>query len=1149
MSKSYFCFFILFPILVSNVYSQPWLSLLPDKPRQELNFYDYQHAFESYWAPYHVTDGYYIENGEKIKAAQWKQFKRWEYMMQSRIDPVTGAFPTKTPLRIFNEYYQNHTLPRDLPVSDWKSIGPASSAGGFEGIGRTNCVAFHPADLQTIWVGAASGGLWVTHDGGNTWTCLTDKNESMGINDIIIPTDYETSHTIYIATGDKDSFDNYSVGVLKSTDDGHTWNATGLSFELNERKQVNRVLINPLNNNVLIAATTDGVYKTIDGGITWNEELSDEFFIDMEMHPADPDILYGSTFDGEVFVSVDGGVQWKKNLTDATAARTELAVSPDEPDWVYAITVTGSLKGIYKSSDRGSTFVKVFDGATKNLLTYDADGSGTNGQAGYDLALAASPLDANTLLVGGVNTWRSTDGGQNWTLVSHWANGGVQVVHADKHNLHFRDNGDLWECNDGGIYVSFDQGTSWSDKTNGMAISQMYKMGSSSTEKDEVVTGLQDNGSKLHTATGWQVVNGGDGTECMIDPVDYNIQYSSSQNGNIFRTLNHWATSTYIKPQAAGAGIWVTPYVLDPQQPNVLYGGFNEVWKSEDRGTSWNKVSTISASAKIQSMAIAPSNSNIVYVAEQGRMWRTLTGGEPFEKVSVIDVHGQISYIAVKQDDPQTVWLSCSGFLNPGVYETTDGGVHWTNISQGLPPISVNTIVQNKQATDEIELYAGTDLGVFYKRGNEEWLPFNTGFPNVIVTELEFYYAQDPTLTLLRASTYGRGLWETRVAFNSTPMQFISGTTIQMNTESVIPGTTDAEIIKTEIVTTGDLNPLKVNSFMFSTNGSTVPGSDIISARIYYTGSINGFLTTTPFGESVMHPDGTFTVEGEQELNNGSNFFWLAYNVSPDAHLGDVLDAECISFDIGTSIAPDVVAPDGNRLIELVYCNAGSTNISGEHIRRVTVGDIDVTSVKGVNGYEDHTDNIVELSLGESILISVENASPHSTDALLMWADWNQDADFDDADEFIYTSGALGITTYMTTITVPLDAKLGLARLRIRLHDTSFGPNEKPCGNSNLGEVEDYNIRVVEPTTGISDVHSIDDVVIYPNPTSDELVMEANEFVDQVEYTVYNVIGQVLMSGKFLNRETLNMKAYAADVYFLQFKMREQKAWKRFVKL
>lgn len=1136
-------------VCIASANSQPWMDLLPDKARTELTFYDYQQAFDTYWAPYDVVDGYYLENGEKVKASGWKPFKRWEYMMSSRIDPTTGAFPTKTPLQIATEYYQQHPIQRQMPVSDWKSIGPDTSLGGYQGIGRTNCVAFHPTDLLTTWVGAASGGLWVTHDGGSTWTCLTDKTESLGLNDIIIPSDYETSQTIYLATGDKDSFDNYSVGVLKSRDGGQTWHTTGLSFELAERKQVNRILLHPHNNDILIAATTDAVYKTSDGGITWDEELIDVFFIDMEMHPTNPDILYGSTFDGEVFVSVDGGQQWSKNLTDFSAARTEMAVTPAQPDWLYVIAATGRLQGIYRSTDSGATFEKIMAGDTLNLLSYNYDGSGTTGQGSYDLAIASSPVDPNILLVGGINTWRSMDGGVTWTLMTHWASGNVQIVHADKHNLRFRSNGDVWECNDGGIYVSYDHGVTWHDKTNGMAISQMYKMGTSATEKDEIITGLQDNGSKLRSATGWRNVNGADGTDCAIDPFDYRIQYASSQSGNMFRTLDRWATSNYIKPQAAGAGAWVTPYVLDPQQPNIIYAGFSEVWKSVDRGSTWNKVSSISAVSKIKSIAVAPSNSDIVYVAEQGRMWRTLTGGEPFEKVYVFDVGGLMSSVAVKHDDPHTVWVACSGFIDPGVYTTSDGGQTWTNISQGLPRIPVNTLVQNKLSEDEVELYAGTDLGVFYKKGDADWLPFNTGFPNVIVTDLEFYYAPDPTLTLLRASTYGRGLWETRIAFNSSPMHFVSSTTKQSNTERVIPGTEIAEVIKVEIHTTGDLEPLKANTFTFTTHGSTNPERDIVSASLYYTGTLNGFQTTTLFGDIVQNPEGTFTIEGEQVLYPGPNYFWLTYHVSQDAYLGNVLDAECTSFVIGTTITPEVIAPVGNRVIELVYCEAGSTQISGEYIKRVVLGEIDISSMKGLKGYEDYTNEIVELPLGESIPISVVNSSPFSGNELLIWADWNQDADFSDIDESVYASGPLGVTTYMANITVPEHAKPGLVRLRLRLHDTSFGAHAMPCGHSYMGEVEDYVLRVTESTTALGDGPSIAEAVIYPNPASDQLIIDISGFQNQVHFTLTDMMGRILTSGKFTDRAELSLDDLAPDVYLISFDMDGKVLWKRFVKL
>ena len=237
-------------------------------------------------------------------------------------------------------------------------------------------------------------------------------------------------------------------------------------------------------------------------------------------------------------------------------------MTPAAPDWVYAVSESGGLDGIYKSVDKGMTFTKMLSGDTLNLLHWNANGIGDGGQGFYDLGIAASPIDSNVLLVGGINTWRSQDGGADWSIVNVFAGGQVQIVHADKHSLHFRPNGDLWECNDGGIYVSYDHGDTWIDKTNGIAISQMYRLGVSATDPDEVVTGLQDNGSKLHSSTGWQHVNGGDGMEGIIDHTDNNIQYTTTQSGSLFRTLDRWTSARYIKPNAAGGGAWVTPYAL-----------------------------------------------------------------------------------------------------------------------------------------------------------------------------------------------------------------------------------------------------------------------------------------------------------------------------------------------------------------------------------------------------------------------------------------------------------------------------------------------------------------------------------------------------------------------------------------------------------
>ncbi|MDP1745733.1 MAG: hypothetical protein Q8L90_09160, partial [Bacteroidota bacterium] len=205
--------------------SQAWLKNLPaNKPKGELTLFDYKNAFNEYWAPFKVNKGYYYENGVKVKAAGWKQFKRWEYAMESRVDPATGKFPGKTAQQVYEAYLIDNPQPPSLQSANWLNLGTNSSDGGYSGIGRVNCIAFHPTDVNTYWVGAAAGGLWVTSDNGTSWTCLTDNNGVLAVSDIIIPTDYATSNTIYIATGDKDSWDNNSIGVLKSINGGLTWN-------------------------------------------------------------------------------------------------------------------------------------------------------------------------------------------------------------------------------------------------------------------------------------------------------------------------------------------------------------------------------------------------------------------------------------------------------------------------------------------------------------------------------------------------------------------------------------------------------------------------------------------------------------------------------------------------------------------------------------------------------------------------------------------------------------------------------------------------------------------------------------------------------------------------------------------------------------
>ena len=1063
-------FLLLILILTTSViYSQAWMKNLPQgKSNKKLSLFDYQKAFYDYWAPFKVDKGFYFENGNKKKAPGWKQFKRWEYQMESQINPTTGAFPEKSAQQVYETYLKTIPKLKSKSISNWTSLGTNSSTGGYAGVGRLNCTAFHPTNLNTYWVGAASGGLWVTTNNGTSWTCLTDNNNALAVSDIVIPSDFATSNTIYIATGDKDHWDNRSVGVLKSTDGGSTWNTTGINYSLASGSMVYRLLLDPNNNQILIAATSNGVFKTTNGGTTWNTLLSTASFIDMEFKPGDFNTLYGATTSGSISISTNGGSTWTQTFSDVNAQRMELAVSPNQSAYLYAVAVNSNsgLYGIYKSTNSGATFTQVFNGTTKNLLGwYDGiPGNDDSGQGWYDLCLAASPSNANTLLVGGINTWRSLDGGASWSMVNHWYGGfGAPAAHADKHTLKFRSNGSLFECNDGGIYISTDNGTSWIDKTNGMVISQMYKLGVSQTLSNEVITGLQDNGTKLLSGGAWYDVKGGDGTESLIDYTDANIQYGTYVNGQIDRTTNHWNSATNIQPSGSGDGAWVTPYIIDPTNPLILYAGYADVWKTIDRGSTWTQISSINASSKIRSMAIAPSNTQVLYVAAPLTIWKTSNGGTSWTDITgtLPSNNGDITSIAVKNDDANTLWVTIGGFNSDKVYQSTNGGTTWTNISAGLPQIPAYSIIQNKQSSPEVQLYLGTELGVYFKKGTDNWVAFNLGLPNVTIGELEIYYASNPQASKLRAATFGRGLWETPVYYTAIPMSYISSTTTQNNIAALAPTLNNQEIIGVQVVVSGSLSPFSATSFTFNTLGSTNPATDISNAKLFYSGLNNSFSTGTQFGSTYISPNGTFIITGTQTLSDGINYFWLTYDVPITATLNNFLDGQCTALTIGTVRTPTISNPIGNRQIAVTYCNAGS-NICDEYISNVSIGSINNTSACSTNGYADYTAISTNITQGTSLPINIANPMPYAQDHCGIWVDWNNNGDFTD-DLAITVSGSPGGGPYSAIVSCPANALAGLKRMRVRVHYNEEPTS--PCGISNYGEVEDYTINVLSSCT------------------------------------------------------------------------------------
>jgi len=922
------CLPILFMLFSCMLYSQPWLNNLPhEKFPGELTISDYRNAFEEYWRPFNVDKGYYYENGVKKKAVGWKQYRRWEFEMEGEVDPSTGKFPDRTALEIYEEYMRIASVTDPSSDPNWTPLGPNTSGGGYAGVGRINCIAFHPTDNNTYWVGAASGGLWVTINNGSSWTCLTDNQGVLAVSDILVASDFITSHTIFIATGDKDHWDNRSIGVLKSTNGGISWSSTGISYQLADYDMVNRLLQDPNNTQIIIAATSNGVFKTTNGGATWNTQLTSVNFIDMEYKPGDFNTFCGSTTNGSIYLSSNGGTSWTQVFSNSSAGRIELAVSPNQSAWVYALVAgtDSGLLGIYKSVNSGATFSEVFSGSTLNLLGWDSSGNDTGGQAWYDLTIAVSPSNANVVLTGGVNTWRSTNGGSSWTIVNHWWGDGVPAVHADKHMLIFRSNGNLFECNDGGVYLSTNDGTSWTDKTNGMAISQMYRLGVSQTASTEVITGLQDNGSKVLSGGAWFDIIGGDGMECLIDYSNVNIQYGTLYYGDIYRTTNHWNSETLISPSGAGEGAWVTPYVIDPTNPQILYAGYADVWKTTDRGNSWTKISTISSSGKIRNMAIAPSNTQVLYAAESSVLWKTTNGGTSWSNItSGLPVgSGSITSIAVKNDDAGTLWVSLGGYNTNRVFQSADGGGSWTNITAGLPSIPAFSVVQNKQSASEVQLYVGTELGVYFKKGPLNWVPFNTGLPNVRIGEIEIYYATSPQNSKLRAATYGRGLWETPVYYGCTPpVPTITGLSTVCQGVSGVNYTTEPgmtyyswAVSSGGIITSGS----GTNQITVTWN---VPGTQTVSVN-YYNASLCTAANPTDY-MVMVYPVPAPTITGTGSTCAGTSGHVYSTEPGMTGYAWSVSAGGVITAGSGTSQVTVTWNSGGPQAISVNYINSYS---------------------------------------------------------------------------------------------------------------------------------------------------------------------------------------------------------------------------------
>lgn len=724
-------------------YSQNWVKMIADPTK---SYYEIKDAFEEHW-----------EGKEIRRGTGWKQFQRWSWYMEPRVYPHGNRIPV---MQAYNE--RKHFIETygtsNTRSSGWSPLGPLDwttvSSGYNPGIGRINVVAEHPTDPSILYAGAPSGGLWKSTNAGLDWTPLTDDFSAIGVSGIAI--DYTNPDILYISTGDMDGFDAYSIGVMKSMDAGATWQATGLVHTLSQFIVCRKIIMHPTNPSILLVATSDGLHKTSDAGTTWTQ-VANGSFRDIEFQPGDATIVYAST--DRFFRSTNTGDSFTQLGTGlppaATINRMEIAVSPDQPNWVYALggkNTDDSFLGLWRSTDGGFTFQLRAD--SPNLFGYSETGNDDAGQSWFDMALDVSKTDANVVLVGGINVWRSQNGGQTFNIVSHWIYPSfIGYTHADIHTLHYF-GGNLYCGSDGGLFISTNNGTTWSDLTPGMEITQFYRLGVSAQDPYTIIAGSQDNGSNLLKNSDWTHVMGADGMEAAVNPNNPNIMFCTQQFGALHRSTDGGDNWNFIFNGDNEDGGWVTPYLSLPG--NVLLAGYENVWRSTNNGTSFSQISYFTNGSRIRDIAVCKTNTDYIYISFAGSIHRTTNGGSSWQNITSNLPTNTITDIQVHPNHPNTVWVSVSGYNNGNkVFVTTNGGASWQNISQNLPNLPCNAIVYQEGTNGG--LYVGMDVGIYYTDSTlSNWQTYDQDLPNVIINELEIHYG----IEKIRVATYGRGIWE-----------------------------------------------------------------------------------------------------------------------------------------------------------------------------------------------------------------------------------------------------------------------------------------------------------------------------------------------------------------------------------------------------
>ena len=697
----------------------------------------------------------------------------------------------------------------ELSVSGLKfrSVGPAVTSG------RISDFAFNPDNPYEYYVATSSGGVWKTQNAGTTYEPIFDGQGSYSIGCVTL--DPSNNNTVWVGTGENNNQRSvaYGDGVYKSLDGGRSWKHMGLKMS----EHIGQIIVHPDNSDIIWVAAIGplwssggdrGVYKSVDGGKTWNATLSIDKHTgvsDLIIDPRNPDVLYAAAFQrarhvftylgggpgSGIYKSTDGGETWEKvnnGLPSVDKGRIGLSISPANPEIIYAIVEAAQGKsGFYKSTNRGATWEK-------------QGGHVTSGN--YYQEIIADPVDANTIY--SMDTWMkvSRDGGKSFKNV------GEDTKHVDNHCIWInpKNNKHLIVGCDGGIYETWDTGKTWDFKAN-LPITQFYKVAlDNEVPFYNIYGGTQDNfsmggPSRTNTNHGilnsdWFITHGGDGFESQVDPENPNIVYAQSQYGVLVRYDRKSGEEVGIQPKERKdengyRWNWDAPLQVSHHKTGRLYFAANKVFRSDDYGNSWDVISedltrqlnrnelkimdrvwSIDAVAKNRStspygtiVAFCESSldENLLVVGtDDGLIQITTDGGatwKSIDNISGVPKRSYVNSVYCSQHDENVIYAAFNhhkyGDFKPYIYKSTNKGLSWQKISSNLPERgSVYSIEEDH--VDPNLIFCGTEFGVFFSpNSGGRWKQLKAGVPTIAVRDIAIQRREND----LVLGTFGRGFY------------------------------------------------------------------------------------------------------------------------------------------------------------------------------------------------------------------------------------------------------------------------------------------------------------------------------------------------------------------------------------------------------